>query len=327
MRRGFGYVLVGLGAFLLVLAPLVKWYVTPRAQVANVRSGCDTKALCDDGVSISPSTGTAAVLFDPGALATPGADPFRRNVELTNVQRVKPDVQASSGANNRTVYESFSQVLDPAGTVVDAGTERIAFNRVTSQMIDCCDANENGTPIEDFSGLNPFKFPFGAEKKTYKYFDGTLAQATPMEYKGTDTVQGLSVYKYEQVIEPTKYAELDVPGALVGQPEVSTVTAGRYYANTRTVWVEPTTGIVVKGTEDQKQTLRTDDVSDKVTLLEAKLGFTEENTTNAVQKAKDGASQLNLISTTIPLVGLIGGLVALGLGLWMVLGARKEESA
>lgn len=327
MRRGFGYVLVGLGAFLLVLAPLAKWYIAPKAMVANVRSGCDTKALCEDGVSISPSVGTAAVLFDAGALAT-GGDPIRRNVELTNVQRVKPDVEASEGANNRTVYESFSRVTDPAGTVVDAGTERIAFDGQTSKMIDCCDANENGEPIEDFSGNNPFKFPFGAEKKTYLYFDGTLGKATPMEYLGTEKVQGLSVYKYEQVIEPTQYAELEVPGSLVGQPDVATVKAGRFYANTRTVWVEPTTGIVVKGTEDQKQTLRGSDGTDKLTLLEAKLGFTDENTTNAVTKAKDGAASLKLISTTVPLVGLIGGLVLGGLGLWMVLGAaRKEETA
>ena len=35
--------------------------------------------------------------------------------------------------------------------------------------------------------------------------------------------------------------------------------------------------------------------------------------------------KLNLVQQTIPLVGLIGGLVLLGLGLFMVLGARRPD--
>ena len=38
MRRAAGYVLVGLGVFLLALAPLAKWYVAPRVAVAPI--GC-----------------------------------------------------------------------------------------------------------------------------------------------------------------------------------------------------------------------------------------------------------------------------------------------
>lgn len=318
MRRGFGYLLVGLGAFLLVLAPLAKWYVAPQLAVAPL--GCEGEVLCDDGVSISPSTGTASQLFDPGTLST------RTNVELTATRRVKPDVNASEGANNRTVYESAQEVVDGDKKLVDASTERIAFDGHSSKMLDCCDANLDGTPITDFSGIAPYKFPFGAEKKTYLYFDGTLGKALPMEYKGTDKILDLDVYKYEQVIEPTQYAELEVPGALVGAPELTAYKAPRLYSNTRTVWVEPVTGAVVRGQEDQKQYLAAPDGSEGLVLLAAQLGFTEANTANAVKTAKDGSSQLTLIQSTVPLVGLIGGLVLGGLGLWMVLGARREEN-
>jgi hypothetical protein len=318
MRRTLGIVLVGLGAFLVILSPVLHWYVAPKLAVAPL--GCTGTELCDQGVSISPSTGTATQLFDAGTLS------MRNNVPLTNTQRVKPDVGASEGPDNRTVYESFSVVTDPSGTTVDAGTERIAFDGHTSQMINCCNANENGTAITDFSGINPFKFPFGTEQKTYQYFDGTLAKALPMVFKDVEKIQGLEVYKFEQDIPATQYAELEVPGSLVGQPDVPAVKAPRFYSNTRTVWVEPTTGAVVKGQEVQKQYLAKADGSEGLVLIDATLSFTQQNIDVSVKTAKDGASKLNLISKTIPLVSLLLGLVLLGLGLWMALGGGAQRT-
>jgi hypothetical protein len=318
MRRVIGYVLTGVGVFLLVLAPLVHFYVAPRLAVAPLR--CTGSDLCDNGVTISPSRGVASQLFDPGTLTT------RTAVAVTNTQRIRPDVAASQGANNRTVYESFSEVVDSSGALVDASNERIPFDGHTSQMINCCNANENGTAISDFSGINPFKFPFGTEKKTYQYFDGTLAKALPMVFKDVEKIQGLEVYKFEQDIPATQYAELEVPGSLVGQPDVPAVKAPRFYSNTRTVWVEPTTGAVVKGQEVQKQYLAKADGSEGLVLIDATLSFTQQNIDASVKTAKDGASKLNLISKTIPLVSLLLGLVLLGLGLWLALGSGGTSS-
>ena len=33
-----------------------------------------------------------------------------------------------------------------------------------------------------------YQFPFGTEKKTYKFFDTTVRAALPIDYRGTDTV-------------------------------------------------------------------------------------------------------------------------------------------
>lgn len=317
MRRGLGFVLIGLGTFLLALAPLAKWYAVPRLAVAPL--GCEGQTLCENGVSISPSTGVATTLFDPATLSP------RSNVDLTATRRVKPDRPASKGANDRTVYESFQEVVDGDDKLVTASSERIAFDGQTSRMLSCCDANLNGEPIEDYSGIAPYKFGFFVKKQTYQYFDGTLGKSSPMEFKGTDTVKGLSVYRFEQVIEPTQYAELEVPGELVGAPELPTFKSPRFYANTRTVWVEPTTGAVVRGQEVQKQTLRGPDGTDQLTLLDATLAFTDENVTQAVKTAKDGSSQLKLLNSTVPLVGLIGGLLLLVVGAFLTLAGRRDE--
>ena len=78
MRRVFGYVLIGLGVLLLVLAPLLRFYVAPKLAVAPLR--CTGTTLCDNGVSLSPSAGTAETLFDPTTLTARSQVPLEAQV-------------------------------------------------------------------------------------------------------------------------------------------------------------------------------------------------------------------------------------------------------
>jgi hypothetical protein len=318
MRRIVGLVAIGLGVFLLALAPLAKWYVAPRVQVAPL--GCtDTSAICKDRVNLSPSSGTATTLFDPATLTS------LSNVPLTAMERVRADVVASHGDNHLTVYDESQTVNRADGTLVVADTMRIPFNGTTSQMVSCCNGTVDGKPIADYSGINPLKFGFDVQQKTYLYFDRTINKATPMVFNDVETIDGVSVYKFVQTIAPTRIGTLEVPGNLVGSVAAS-VFAPEYYSNTRTVWVEPTTGVIVKGSEQQKQTLRDVLGTDKLTLIEATLAFTDANVKASADAASSAASQLGLIKTTIPIVGLILGLVLLGLGLFLVLSRRGAAS-
>lgn len=318
MRRTVGYVLVGLGVFFLLLAPLARWYVLPRVAVAPL--GCtDTSAICKDRVNLSPSEGIAASLFDPGTLKS------NTNVPLVALERVIADIPASKGgSDNLTVYNESQTVNVKGGVLADATTMRIPFNGNTSQMINCCNANTTGTPITDFTGINPLKFGFFIEQKDYLYFDKTIGKATPAKFKDVVTIDGVETYQFVQTIEPTQTGEVEVPGNLVGSTDPS-VKAPRFYSNIRTLWVEPVTGVIVKGSELQKQTLRGADGTDKLTLIEAELHFTADNVRESAKAAKDGASKLGLIKTTIPLIGLVLGLICLAIGLFLVLGARRDD--
>lgn len=315
MRRIVGHVLIGLGVFLLALAPLAKWVVYPRVAVAPIGCTGDSET-CKDKISLSRASGTATSLFDPTTLTV------KSNVPLTSILRVRADVVASK--DGKLVADGFTNVSDDAGTTISAFTERIAFDRNTSVMQNCCGTNENGASITDFTGLNPYKFPFGTEKKTYNFFDGTLNKSLPMEFKGTEQINGLDVYRFVQTIAPAKFGTLDVPGNLVGSTDPD-VKAPQFYSNVRTVWIEPVTGVVVKGQEQQKQTLRGSDGTDKLTLIDATLAFTQANIDDSARIAKDGKAQLVLIQSTLPLVGLIGGLLAIGIGLFLVLGAPRTR--
>ena len=226
------------------------------------------------------------------------------------------------GPDNRTVWDESQTLNTSAGTLVSADTMRIPFDGHSSKMIGCCGANTDGTAITDASGINPLKFPFGTEQRTYLYYDRTLNKAIAMDFTDVEAIDGVDVYKFVQVIAPTQFGTQEVPGSLVGSSAPS-VQAAQFYANTRTVWVEPTTGVIVKGTEQQKLTLRGADGSDKVILIDATISFTADNVRLSAQAAADGKSQLGLVQTVLPLVGLLAGLVLAVLGVFLVLAGRR----
>ena len=301
MRRGIGFLLVGLGVFLLALAPLLRFYAYPALAKAPLDQDSQT-------VSIAPN----ATYLNIGALE------LVEGATLTATRRVQGDVAA--GNDERAVWDVFVRV-ENEGTLVTATTDRVAFNRNTSEAINCCGASLNGAPARH-TGIE-YKFPFDAQKKTYQYFDTTIGKATAMEYKASEKIAGVDVYRYEQVIEPQKIAELDVPGTLIGRTEGS-VPVDRYYSNLRRVWVEPTTGVIVKGQEEQLSTLRDDTGEDVLTVTEATLTFSDKTVAEQAKTAKDNKRSLTLLQTTGPAVLLVLGLILLLLGLGLALRGRGD---
>lgn len=321
MKRGLGIALVGVGAFLLVLAGALKWYAVPALSKAPLVPGEST-----GGISTSVAVGTAETLFDPSALVA-GENPIRTNVPLTSTRTTRGDVAASqtdeAKAADLAIYDSFSNLTDDKGTTISAGTIRVAFNRVSSELSNCCNANIDGETVE-WAGINPLKFPFNVEQKTYDYFDTTLAKPVPIEFSGTEDLDGLEVYVFKQTIPATQIGEQEVPGSLVGSTEAS-VKAPRMYENVRTLQVDPATGSIVAGVEEQKQWLAGADGTEKLTIIKATVGTDEATKQAAIEDAKTNSSLLKTLGTTVPLIGFVLGAILLVVG--FVLVSRKDESA
>lgn len=314
MRRGIGLVLAGLGAALLVLAVMVKFWAVPQLAVAP---------LDLDPASPSVNSGTAVTLLDIATLTE------LKNVPVTSTRYTTADVAASEAAGGNTgVYETFSRVnRETDGELVTAGTQRYAFDRTTSVLQTGSGSNLDGEPIteDQIAGdaIMPLKMPFFVDSgATYNYFDTTLVKALPLNFVEETSIDGLTVYKFDQTIEPVQIGEQEGLGERVGGD--ATFVAPRFYENYRVLFVEPITGQVVDGYEDQKQTFRGPDGTDKITIIEAKIGFTEENKASAVEEAKKNSAALGLLANTVPLVAGVLGAVLLVVGL--LLGRRTEDA-
>lgn len=319
-----GTVALFLGAFILVLAALSKFYMYDRLAVVP---------LNQDTTSISQtSPGADAEYLDAAAGLK------ITNGPLKNVKIVRGDVDASKKASDElgkdvAVWNIYDATDTPdfdfasGETALSATDDTVAFDRNTGEAVTWkgTQSTSDGETIEpgDFKGLY-FKFPFNSQKKTYQYWDGTLREATAAKYIGEGKIKGLKVYKYRQTIEPIKTGTIDVPGDLVGSDE-DTVTADRIYSSVTNYDVEPVTGVVIKGETAQDSFLELD--GERVlTTTQATLGYTDQNIADTVDEYKGKAKLLSAVKTGIPVGGLIAGLILIAAGLATRFGGNSSDA-
>jgi len=291
MARRVGFVLVFVGLFLLFFGVVERVYAYPRLKKAPL-----------DQYSQPVATGT-------GTYFNRSPDKLKEitGAQLKNVRTVRGHVKA--GTDEVAVWDSFNSTVDTADQgVITATQERIALDRVTAQSVQCCGENPR------HQGLT-LKFPFDTEKTTYQFWDGPAQRALPAAFTRTEKLNGLTVYRFEQRIDRLDVGDQDIPGTLAGEPDTPSVQTNIIYSNTKTLWVEPATGIIVKAQQDATQVLETQGGEQVLTLLDAVLTYDEATVDGNADDASSGANRLRLLGTVLPFAALLLGLVAVGAGL------------
>ena len=304
MRRNVGLVLLVVGALFLVLAPLLRWYAYPRLAVAP-----------QDQASTTVSTGTDVTVFSIPALLA-GEDP-EVVTDVTSTRgtvSVVDDLPEGTSDDDVAVWETVVDTTNADGDTLTATRSIVAFDRRTGAGVEGYGQSIDGDPIDHEGQI--LKFPFGTEQRDYEFWDIALREATPAVFDGEDEIDGMTVYRFVQTIEPTVVSQLEVPGSLAGS-DAPAIEADRSYANTRTLWVEPETGVIIRGQEEQDTVLvyQGDEIA---TITSGTIGYTDEQVQANVDEYRPLASQLNLVGTVLPLVlgilgviGLIAGIVLL----------------
>lgn len=279
-------------------------------------------------------------IFNPKSVTDEDEEIERHGVDVRVNRTVKglSDAPEAKKYGDVMVWEIGMVILEPANPnaknePISVVEQKVCLDRRTGEAVEPCSSEYIKDPgrtddYKTFTGPHEgqiYKFPFGTERKDYKYFDTVLRTAPTVRYVKDDTVDGLAVYVFEQKIERTKIEERELPGRLIGLPDQDGVLAERYYENTRTLWVEPTTGAIVNGTEKIRQTYEDPVSGNSLTLLEGTLKLSDDTLKANVKRTGDGASKLNLVSSTAPwTLGIVGGLCA-AIGIWLSISGRREE--
>ncbi|WP_037139838.1 DUF3068 domain-containing protein [Rhodococcoides fascians] len=319
--RILALVLVGLGAFLLVAAILIPTYTVPRLE----------KTPLDLEVT-TVSTGTGSVL-NAASLAAGRAE-VDENVNLVSQRFVT--TEEPSNADDITVQAGQTlRRTDKQGDtgLLTASVDRVTLDRVSSEPVE----NPVGTiqvqgdkPAEEVphTGLQ-YKFPFNAEQRSYPFFDVNARASQDIDFVEETEINGTPVYKYEQTVGPVDLSGVvNIPTNKVTLPAdtwgveggEAPVTMTRWYENTRTVWVEPKTGVIVDGEEQIHQYYSRTAGQPEVDVLNAPIKFDENTVEYQIQRAKDGQDQLSTFGRTVPIIAGILGVIALIAGI--VLGLR-----
>ncbi|GAB3461854.1 PorA family protein [Actinophytocola sediminis] len=324
MRRILSFILLGLGVFAVALGLLLRFYAYP--QLAKV-------PLDQESTSVSEGSGiTALVVQTVDGAPSPE---IRQNLNLTSTTYVTGDLTApevEEGGDVAVYVEAIRTVDDASGIVVNATVRSLCVDRFTNEAVVPCEGQyveqeQGNRQTADRNTLQQpgqsFKFPFGAEERDYQYFDLTVGESIDARFQGTEEIQGLPVNRYVMDVPATKVADREVPGSLIGE-QAPSVTAELFYQVRRTVWVEPETGIVIRGAQDMKQELVTagDAPGDGTTVFEGTLGFNETTVNDNVTKAEDTMSKLSML-TSWPVYMWVGGGVLIVAGALLLLTANS----
>ncbi len=301
MRRLIAPTLVGLGVFLIVAAALARIYAYPA--VAKVPDGYH---------STTDVEAIGAVIFnsDPEVLA-----PETHDLVITSNTREVVDADAPEGA---TVWTNVTSVDKADGGNFQLSTEQFAFDEVSGAGVDCDDCWVEGSDGETVTRTPTnaegqiYKFPFDTQQQSYDVWDGDLGEATPATFEGEEEIQGLRVYKFVQVIDPTVIETREVPGSVFGSDEAS-VDADMSYAMTRTFYVEPVTGAPVNRVEKRTQELVYNGI--RVPAFVGTVNYTDDQVDQLVDDVSTKATLLGGLRVLFPAIFLLLGVVLLGLGL------------
>jgi hypothetical protein len=329
MRRVVSYVLVGLGVFALALGLLLRFYAYPK--LAKVPLDIDNTSVAQgDGV-------TALVIEEVDDVPTPE---IRTDLSLTSTTHVTGDLTQPEVKEDGDVaawVEASKTIDDASGILVTASLRELCLDRHTAEAVAPCEGQyisvEEGERITvspntvQQPGLN-FKFPFDTQKQSYQYYDLTLRHTVEARFEGEDTVKGLPVYKFVTDTKATKVGLEEVPGSLIGLPDQPSVSADRYYADTRTMWVEPATGALIAVEDKGKQQLVAtgQDVDEGTVVYEGTLAHNDKTVSANASEAKDNVSRLSLLTTWPIVLWIVGGLLIL-VGAILLLTSRGRHAA
>ncbi|MEU5877422.1 DUF3068 domain-containing protein [Spirillospora sp. NPDC047279] len=302
MRRNIGLLLVVLGAFFLALAPLVKFYVAEQLVVAPLNRYQRTSLEAPN-----------ATYFDMATLK------LRQGVTLVAENTVRGDVRANAGNDAIAVWDSSTNIFDKAhpDKMIEVQGYRIAFDRRSSRLVDCCGTNIGGDTNVRMTGYG-LLFPLAnVEKKTYPFFDMTTRQEVPMRFEAVEEVQGVTAYKFTRQVPVTKTQKVDfkMPADWLGlSKKLPAQKIDRYFESTITQWVDPRTGVPIKVRQAIHSFVQTPDGKGKMTVAQADLRTTAAGEKSLISQADSSALQIAAVRTYVPLGSLFLGVILLLLG-------------
>ncbi|QGK72046.1 DUF3068 domain-containing protein [Allosaccharopolyspora coralli] len=264
-----------------------------------------------------------------------GPEPtIREDVDLTAVAKVqanfsRPEMTEGSDV---AVWAQTLRVTDNADDkVVSASKRQVCFDRRTAEGYTGTDENRcapESTFVAklqqdpDAPGQKPqeyaeyggqpglhFKYPFDTQRKSYEIYDNTIGKPVTSSFEGTDEVNGLPVLKFVQPIPATQFSEQQVAGELVGAGPEPSVDVGRYYTNTITDYVEPTTGLIVKQEQQQRQELRLPGQDEGTVVLDGDLEYSPDTIAAKVAQAEESMGGLKMLSAAPWVLGPVGALL------------------
>ena len=295
----------------------------PKAQVLDAHLTQQRRSII-----INPSNSDQATLQSGQTvmidLIRDGDETYVPTAEPVNAKRTCEDAVLTSNVDVVSVDRKTSK---PNGNIARIHTVQAPEGTVTIEDSD----NFVEAPRKGYQ----YKFGFDVEKTDQIYYDSNSRQDVTATFVEEEKINGLTAYHFvsdvpevDQVTLPTPNGEpalgtsLEMPASwwgISGVPPTEKVVMDRFAKSTRHVWVEPKTGTILKGLEEQHQYFKSPGWEDpdlaqpirdfRMDAFAATMAWEESTVERQSDKASGYVDQLRLGGVILPaILGTVGGL-------------------
>jgi hypothetical protein len=302
--RVVGLVAIGLGGLSVVTSATAGSWVPLLPVQLELDETFATEAIGSDVTYLDPATLTEVTGDD-----------------VTVSVRGRGNEDAGPADDGTAVWEQVSETSDADGSLVATSTTVICLDRWTAQAEDCVAESTDGEPT-DIRGLTS-RFPADTGRRDYDLWDTTAGRPFPARYAGAERLEGLQVYRFEQEVPEQVIRSVPVPGRLVGSA-ADEVSADVVHGSTRTVFVDPLSGVVVAEESSSETALQGPDGTAGALLMAGSFDWSDDSVDAAVARAEEIRSERADLRTGVRWAAAGAGAVLLALGALLV--ARRTPA-
>ena len=314
MRRISGYVCLFLGGLMLMVGVLAKPVLYHNLAKVPLDQKTTLVSIGKHMSALEVSGAGVKVLTD------------------ATLQNTKIVVGIPGRAKDNSAFWQYLVVnKEVGGKDLNYSQEGVSFDRFTGEATNCCGDYISVGTLQNPSAIQKsfthkglfFKFPFNTQKITYQWWDGDLGRTEPMRFVGTKQIQGVQTYVFQQKTGPVVYGkQTGVPGELFNATKP--VDANEIYQNTRTLYVEPNTGLIIDGVEQQNKRLEAPGFS-PVPVTEGTIGYTAATIKSNIADLGSKGTQLAFINGPLTWIGILLGLLLIGAGAFLAFGGSQNK--
>ncbi|GAA1864537.1 DUF3068 domain-containing protein [Asanoa iriomotensis] len=315
--RVIGAVLFGLGVLALIFAAGLAFVVGPRvAQLPYDLDLTQSVAEAPNATFLQVDNGVATIETGKTLRSTVTVQP-----DKAETAKLEGDLDGKA-----VVWQVGQEVVRTDNNVlINAYSTKLALDRKTGAAVPWdgawLDTGNNRQTVEYSDQI--YKFPFGTKQESYGIFDRDVLAAQPANFVKTEEIDGLETYQFTQEIrDGRQQVPSDRMAVLLGAFLPGATSGDIVYNNTRTVWVEPTTGAFIKVQETQEKNLVGNN-GQSVKILDAVFTYTDDTIAKSADTAKSNRQLLQIVKLWGPIGLVVIGLILLVLG--FMFSARRPQ--
>ena len=316
MRRVAGYVCLFLGALVLTMGLIAKPVLYDNLAKVPLDQKTTLVSIGKHMSALEVSSAGVKVLKD------------------ATLQNTKIVVGIPGKAKGNNAFWQFLTVSkEVGGKNLDFSQQGVSIDRFTGEATNCCGDYKSIGTLDDPSALQSpyphqglfFKLPFDTQKVTYQWWDPDLGRTEPMKFLRTQQVQGVQTYVFQQKTGPVVYDhQKGLPGELFNSKKP--VDADAVYENTRTLYVEPNTGLIINGVEQQNKRLEAAGLA-PVPITEGTIGYTPATIKQNIEDLGNNGTILGFLNGPAKLAGIVLGLLLIVGGGFLAFAGSKSAAS